>query len=470
MRKILATILFLGACSLVWAQKTLVDYSLSELDQAKKKAAMNEDYAGAAKFKKAYELRVALDQAVQNEEYAKAADLKKQIQALEGGAAAAAASTSPKGESYSSSSGTGSSTYNGSFPTVDYTNTVMLWDKASNTAKNLEYGQPEMVTKAGGFAFYASATSFWKLSGSSSSVKVKEGDSFIVRVSPGMNPQELFKLVNFDLIGDGYKERYLPTFTSSTAAVPFSASTNTTQNTKNYRDIEYVKLSDEYYEILVKGVLLSGEYAFYGLNKMYAFSSEQMFTNSGAELPKTAYSLADIYTIPVVYWYGVDFSLLQYINPRLQDHDASSLSFISTWSAQVKKDLNMGRFQAWLRKSHLNDESNLVSEYYRAVLEEGDWIGSNEQVLSIEKMQEQIELYPPSGSGLGLAYMPENINQQSGRMSGYFVWFDRETKAIVDTQRVEGRGSSEENWGKYFEELFTNYIDYDYKKEWKKYQ
>lgn len=465
MRKIFTLIIFFAVLSTQsFAQKSLMDYSLTELDQAKKEAAMNEDYAGAAKFKKAYELRTELDRAVQNEEYAKAADLKNQILALEGGSSSAPLPTAQQSRpTYSSGS-------SGNYPAIDFVNTVMIWDKSSNTVRNLEYGTPEMVTKAGGFAFYASATSFYKLNGPKSNITVKEGESFLIKVTPGMNPRELFKLVNFDLIGDDYKERYLPAYTSSTAAAPFSASTNTSQNTKNYRNIEYKKLSEEYYEIIIKDVLLAGEYAFYGLNKMYAFSTPQMFTNSGAELPKTSYTLASIYTEPVIAWYGVDYSLFRYINPGLMGQELSSFRLITTWKAQFDKDINLGRFEAWLRKTQLNVEDELVKDYYKAILESESWIVSNEQRLDMERIQQHIELYPPEGSGLGLTYIVENINQQSERMSGYFVWFDIETKAIINTQAMEGRGGDSDNWGKYFEELFAKYIDYHYKLEWAKYR
>ncbi|MCV9388638.1 UvrB/UvrC motif-containing protein [Reichenbachiella ulvae] len=468
MRKIITLLFLITAISTyTFAQKSLMDYSLSELDQAKKEAAMNEDYAGAAKFKKAYELRTELDRAVQNEEYGKAADLKNQILSLEGKGNSSSTSrpTQQSRPSYSSSSSS-----SGNYPTIDFINTVMIWDKNSNTVRNLEYGTPEMVTKAGGFAFYASATSFYKLNGPKSNVTVKEGDSFIIKVTPGMNPRELFKLVNFDLIGDDYKERYLPAYTSSTAAAPFSATSNTSQNTKNYRNIEYKKLSDEYYEIIIKDVLLAGEYAFYGLNKMYAFSTPQMFTNSGAELPKTSYSLGSIYTEPVIAWYGVDYSLFRYINPSLMGQELSSFRLISSWKAQFDKDLNLGRFEAWLRKTQLNVEDELVKDYYKAILESESWIVSNEQRLDVERIQKHIELYPPEGSGLGLTYIVENINQQTERMSGYFVWFDVETKAIIHTQAIEGRGGDTDSWGKYYEEIFTRYIDYHYKLEWRKYQ
>lgn len=433
------------------------ELSLQDLENGKNEAAKNENYSLAAKYKKAYEYKVALQKAVENEEFEKAAALKKSLQVLENGDTQADENVN---EEYIQSE-----PKNNSYPKLDFINTVYLWDKNNNVVSDLEFDQPEITTKAGGFAYYAEATSYNKVAGASSDVKVKNGDSFLLKVAPGTNPQELFSLIQFDIMGRDVQDRYLPLFKSSTAASPFHASTNTSKNTSNERGVTFKKLGEGVFEVVINGIVAPGEYAFNGLNKMYSFSAPKSFSNSDQRAVPSRYNIEDIYKSPKVTWYGFDFSLFRYIDKSIADQEGRFKHFIEDWQKALDKKMLYFNFERWLRKEELEVQVSAVADNYKTKLDQ-DFIVPEPQAMNPYKIQELVKSYP-EGTGHGLVYIPENINANTKYMDGYFVWFDKTNGGITFMKRIRIKGDNDfDDWKRHFEDVFEEYIDTHYKIIW----
>ncbi|MBP7809006.1 MAG: UvrB/UvrC motif-containing protein [Bacteroidia bacterium] len=206
-------------------------------------------------------LETDIDKAVAVEDYAKASALKKELNALKGGSSSA----------NEKSSTTEVNTSGSSVPAIEFVHQVYYWDKGNNSIKALEYDTPEMKTATSGGFGYAKATSFWVIQGPTSDVVLSssKNNSFLVRIGEGSNPVDLFRLVRFEIKGKNNPGRHMAGFTSTSAAF---AGGSTSERHDNDVPINFNKVKDGYYEIVVSGSMVPGEYTFYGLGKMYSFS------------------------------------------------------------------------------------------------------------------------------------------------------------------------------------------------------
>ncbi len=69
---------------------------------------------------------------------------------------------------------------------------------------------------------------------------------------------------------------------------------------------------------------------------------------------------------------------------------------------------------------------------------------------------------------MGLVLFPELFNEDRDNYTVEFVWFDIETKAVVHTQKISGRGhggATLAGWGDALTQATKTYIDQYYKKE-----
>ncbi len=217
----------------------------------------------SGKEEKIKKLEADIDKAAAAEDYGKASALKKELNELKSGSAGSSNETGSGARVESSGSS--------SVPNIEFMHQVYYWDKGSNSVKALEYDTPEIKTATSGGFGYAKATSFWVIQGPSSDVVLSSGkaNSFLVRIGEGSNPVDMFRLVKFEIKGKNNPGRHMAGYTSTSAAF---AGGSTAERRDNDVPITFNKVAPGYYEIVVTGGMIAGEYTFFGLGKMYSFS------------------------------------------------------------------------------------------------------------------------------------------------------------------------------------------------------
>jgi len=457
------TILFVFISLIGFSQKPLTEYSIEELESEKSKAVAAEDYANAAKFKKAISLQEELKDAVAAEDYDKAASLKAEINNL---------SSNSGNANKSASANSSSNTASGTAPNMEFVNQVYLWNKSANTVSDLEKDKPEIKTKTSAGWGYAESQSFWVIDGSASSVKVSgEQAEFILNITPGMDPADLFRLIKFEII-DG--KRHLPSF-KSTAGAWVGGSTKERKD----RDVpvSFDKVDDGVYHVIIKRNLSRGEYAFYGLNKMFSFSltgsvtSNASGSNSEPGFGEQEYSTEHVYTNETAYWFGADFSLFRLTDPKLIGQESTFKKYITAWQRLYNNEIPARKLQSWLRKSHLEDMTGTGQDLYHQYLDPA-WIVGVSHFIDESAIQEHLKNYDINNGGIGLVFMVENTDKLAKRMRGYFVWFDMSSRKILQIEKAEGKPSSggmTSYWGKSFIPATKIYIDKVYKLEYDNY-
>lgn len=182
--------------------------------------------------------------------------------------------------SSSSSSSNGGSSANGNSGTgygasLEFVNQVYLLRTAANTLHSLEKGNPEVKVSSVAAPFYASSSSSWMLAGGSSNVRINSsgGYAFLIKISPGIDPVELIRLVKFQVWSEdkknpsSYANRHM-----MASKVSGSIGGASSESVKQYDQlISIKKLEENVYQIIPTQGLLPGEYTFYISHKFYAF-------------------------------------------------------------------------------------------------------------------------------------------------------------------------------------------------------
>jgi hypothetical protein len=432
-KKSLLLILLLGFQQAVFAQ--LNTKTKSELEALKVKAIKNEDYASAAKYKRAIDIKSEIQKALNQEDYSNAASLKKELLALD-----------------SSNGSTVEVNTNQNSPTefnsngIEFYNTVYLVNKISNETSKLEKQTAIIETSSYNALYVAGSTSYWTVKGYSSPTQITKNDQvkFITKIEKGVDPSSIFKLYHLGFGGKKeFKRQYLSFKT--TAAAYTGASTS--QNADNDIAIEFKKIKDEIYEVVINQELIPGEYAFVLGSTWHLFGvKNKISTNSQISVSELKnYTTSDVYqldpSLPKIAYLGVDFSLLRIKADKFIGQDVFGKNqLIDGLDIFNNKQVKHGKIDSWIDKKgqtfyypsfgRTYGKNNLPSRW---ILSSADPYELNEQLI-----RDHIKNYDINSAGLGFVFIPGVIDSEKKNIYGYFVWFDFESKKIINMTKIEG--------------------------------
>lgn len=457
MRIHLLLFIFLSLSIISIAQVDYSSLSIEQLNSMKAKAASNENYDEAARCKKAIDLKNELNEVLKKEDYERAAEIKKELAELNYEGNKTLNNENPNSLANMKELE--------DIPEVTYYNTVVVLK--NNNVFDLEQQTGTIQTRAGGFAFYYQATSSWKFTGKRSPVTLEKDDRLIVRLHPSINPHDFIKFAKLDVIGRVEKNRFLPIQTTGAAAVPFGAVSKTNKHDDNYIGVRFKQLEESYYEIMFDDILIPGEYGFLIMgNKINAFSVKETYSNNGV-IPKISDIEPDeIYALPSFTYYGIDFSQFTYV--ATSKSVSVDRSQVQNWITQSREKLSMNQLKGWFKKENVVDQS-VSAESVFGKHATREWLSDIPNNLLYSDIQKILDEYP-KGEGLGLMYVVENMYHEREKMEGFFVWFDCETKAIVNIKFFDGNGERIDRWGYSFPALIDYYADRKYIPIWESYR
>ncbi len=481
-----------------FAQKSLADYSIPELEQKKKEAVAKDNMSDASVYKKAITLRTEINAAKKAEDFTKAASLKEELSALKVTGSTDNSAKIKKLEAdlkqalavedYQKASSlkkeiealktnkpadtkTTKSSATAAIPSIEFVNQIYIWNKSTGVVSPLESGTPEVKTSTNVGFGYAQSTSFWVIPGTKSDVSLNSNGntSFILKVSAGSNPVDLFRLVRFQILGKGNPGRYMAAYTATSAA--YSA-TSSGERKDNDVEISYNKLNDDHYEVIIADKIGAGEYTFFGLGKMYSFSSQQVFSNNPSNENRstgpatTNYTKADIYRESNITWFGLDFSFFNLTYSEKTGREDEIRAHIGSLQRKYEKEMPSTALGELFGKSFSEDKA--YSETLYRIYMKQFWISGNVHDVSVGEIQDHLKNYRSNGKGIGLVLLPESHSEDETTYNVEFVWFDIESKAVIHTQKISGKGKGGvvmDGWIKSFLQGTKTYVDKFYKKE-----
>lgn len=498
------------------AQKAVTELTIQELEAKLKEAETSSNKDDVNYYTKAISLRKNIEVAVKNEDYNKANSLKSELKNLKKGSNddekskleaelkkavdsedyAKAAELKKKLNNTENQNSETTSEVN--IPEVEFVNQIYLWNKNDNSMNLLELDVPTVKTQVAVGYGYSQASSYWAIPGIKSDFVINsmENKSFVLRTSPGVNPYEMFRLVQFKILGKKDPCRHMAAYVSSSGAWVGSS---TTEKRDGDVAFSFKKLKDNYYEVVLNQGISSGEYTFYGLNKMFSFSlatsvnasarvaQNNSGSNSGYGDPNpnanknngqsnsgnsggfgtTAYNKKDIYTIPSITFMGLDLSLMTYISYNKVGLEQKNEKSLDELTKNYNAEMNQGRVRMWYGKQNVNIDKSMSYAFHQYM--KPNWISNQTQFITLETIQQHLNNYKTSGQGIGLVVIPEMFNEITKMSNIYFVWFDTDTKAIIHTQQTFARPGGGVSiagiWDVALIDATKNYVDQYYKKE-----
>lgn len=173
----------------------------------------------------------------------------------------------------------------------------------------------------------------------------------------------------------------------------------------------------------------------------------------------------DIYGSSAV-WMGLDFSLFTFVSKKKVGEEQKHYKFISIWQKDYGKAVPDKKIAHWLGKPMLMDESYNVEGLYLQNLN-SQWIKESSSFLSQDKIETQLKLYKSNNHGLALVFIPGVFNETEGQLSLNVVWFDLDTRTIINLQEVSvkaGPNTMASRWIDGLIEATKTYVDKFYRK------
>jgi len=296
-------------------------------------AVANGDFELAAKLKKEEENRIKsieeidelIEQAIQNEKYEEAADLKNEKQTIiQINDAITSGDYELAAKLKNQLTGNNSSL----LTQPEYINQVYLKNESNGELNSLDKEKGEIKSKTVAAPFYASSTSYYFIAGNHASVDAKPNATFIVKTSPGVDPEENFFLVKFDPDNDGY-DRYMPYYKYSGSV--YSGDGGKTN--ENNVEISFKRLDGDVYEIIPESNLANGEYGFMYIDKFYCFRVGNGITQNNDDYNETSKNSTNYILKSRSFFMGGSVGFLVYRPNFSYSYNSYNYSALSSYGA-----------------------------------------------------------------------------------------------------------------------------------------
>jgi hypothetical protein len=170
-----------------------------------------------------------------------------------------------------------------------------------------------------------------------------------------------------------------------------------------------------------------------------------------------------------VFWYGVDFSMARLTDgSKMSEGELMKNKYVPGWIAELNRRYSEEYFSKKIRPKKLSIDLDVVQNKYLEI-DAGSFVIFSDYSFSLDSVERKIETYNlRQSSGLGLVLVIENMNKPNHYVTGYFAFFDIETRTIVHALKTKGLPGSKYGfhhwWKEGFIELFGVFFGKYYKK------
>lgn len=194
-------------------------------------------------------------------------------------------------------------------------------------------------------------------------------------------------------------------------------------------------------------------------------SSSSINNSSKSNASSSSLTKNDIYGNSVV-WMGLDFSLFNYVSKKKVGEEDKHLKYIAAWQKEFAKGVPEKKLAQWLGKPQFMSESYYIEKLYFQNLK-NPWITEYSSGLTPDKIQAQLRIYKSNNHGLALVFIPGTFNEIEGEMALNIVWFDLDSRTIVNLQEISVKAGPATMTGRWLNGLIDatkKYVDHYYKK------
>jgi len=136
-------------------------------------------------------------------------------------------------------------------------------------------------------------------------------------------------------------------------------------------------------------------------------------------------------------WYGIDFSLAKF--SHVTEDAATIVKALPGINQLVESEPEKYDLKKWFRKTDVEILLDQVNAR-NGVIDPAGLIVAEDNTIAIDEIKAVVSGYDTRGKkGLGLLFVGESMNKMKQTGSFYVVFFDQDTKEIVDASRYEGK-------------------------------
>jgi hypothetical protein len=162
-----------------------------------------------------------------------------------------------------------------------------------------------------------------------------------------------------------------------------------------------------------------------------------------------------------VYWYGVDFRMARLTDgSKMSEGELMKNKYVPGWMAELNNRYHIEYFSKKIAGKVVLFELDAVQSDYLQI-DARDFVVFSDHSFPLENVGRRIESYDlPQKKGLGLVLVIENMNKPNRYVTGYFAFFDIESRRIVHALKTKGLPGSKYGFHHWWKEGFIELFGY----------
>ena len=152
-----------------------------------------------------------------------------------------------------------------------------------------------------------------------------------------------------------------------------------------------------------------------------------------------------------IVWYGVDFSRIKISDAKWFGNTSKMKDIqIPQWISSLNKSFDLEWISDKLKKEKVTSDLNSIQILFKNI-KETELVTFEANNFPIDSITSIVEHYKiPQTSGIGLVLIMENVNSIEKYASGYFTFFDINTKQILYATEMKGFAGTPAGGPKYY--------------------
>lgn len=177
------------------------------------------------------------------------------------------------------------------------------------------------------------------------------------------------------------------------------------------------------------------------------------------------FNIEKIFSAKAVIWYGMDFSKSKLTNPDPKKLDQGSLmkeKYVPAWMEIVNERYYSELVKEKLKKDTVIKDLISIQQLFKTI-DEKKFISSAEYNFTIDSVKSVVKNYKlPQTNGVGCVLILENLNAPDVFVTGYFTFFDIETKDVLYVIKAKRKPNGNYGFTQYWKEGIEGLIDYSF--------
>jgi len=135
-------------------------------------------------------------------------------------------------------------------------------------------------------------------------------------------------------------------------------------------------------------------------------------------------------------WYGVDFTVARF-TLVIEEPSIIVNQYLKSINNLIQMEPEKYDLKKWFNKTEVTMDLDQVNER-NGKIDPGSLVITDEHKITLDDVKGVIAKYSTKGkSGLGLIFVAENLHKVTQTASYYVVFFNQDTKEIVDAQHFD---------------------------------